>query len=118
MMIDEFVLLSPILMLAVIALLGFVGCTFSAPVGPGGVSHVQTNIKANVPGTSVIVGDPLALQGGELIVVTVQWGSAVVQPPPPILSGGVAFSPVVGGGPFNWNGMKIQSFIGTNVANN
>jgi hypothetical protein len=115
-MIDEFVLLTPVLLLAVVALLGFAGCKFSAPVSPGGVSHVQTTINANVPGTSVIASDPLSLQGGELIVATVQWGSAVVQPPPPILSGGLAFSPVVGGGPFTWNGMKIQSFLANNPA--
>ncbi len=49
-------------------------------------------------------------------MATVQWGSASVQPPSPAFTG-ANFAPAVGGGPFNWNGMRIQTFLGTNPVN-
>lgn len=122
-MIDGFVILTPILLLGVIALLGFVGCdrVFGLypvdPATPNPVSHVQTVVKSAPAGTGTITADPLSLQGGELIVATLQWRSALAQQPTPALTG-ADFAPVVGGGPFDWNGMRIQTFFGTNPPNN
>lgn len=123
-MIDGFVVLTPILLLAVIALLGFVGCDrvfglqyVDPPGTPSPVNHVQTVIKSGAAGSNTITADPLSLQGGELIVATVQWGSAAVQQPTPALTG-ADFAPVLGGGPFAWNGMRVQTFFGTNPSNN
>jgi hypothetical protein len=116
-MIDAFVLLTPILLLLIIALLGFVGCQLVFPLNPPpAVAHVQTIVKTGLPGTDTITADPLSLEGGELIAATVQWGSAAVQPPSPALTG-ANFAPAVGGGPFNWSGMKIQTFLATNPDN-
>ncbi len=121
-MIDGFVILTPILLLAVIALLGFVGCDrvlglnyINPPMSP--VTPVQGTIKRSPAGTGTITADPLTLQGGELIIATVQWSSGSVQQPTPTLTG-AAFTAIPGGGPFDWNGMKIQSFVATNPANN
>ena len=115
-MIDGFVILTPILLLAIVALLGFVGCQqlFDVAGGPPTipVQHVQSTIKTAPAGTNTITADPLTLQGGELIIVTVQWRSASAQPP--ILTGG-NFAPVSGGGPFSWNGMEVQSFFAFNA---
>ena len=114
-----FVLLTPLLLLPIIALLGFVGCNLvfplQAPVATP-VQHVQTVVKSATAGASSIAADPLTLAGGELLIVTVQWRSPTVQQPPPALSGAV-FSPIPGAGPFDWNGMNIQSFVATNPAN-
>ena len=116
-MIDPLVVLTPILMLLMVALLGFVGCQVVFPLNPPpAVSHVQTTVKSAPSGTATITADPLALEGGELIVVTLQWGAGVAQPPTPSLSG-ASFAPVVGGGPFDWNGMRVQTFFATNPSN-
>jgi hypothetical protein len=117
-MIDLFVVLTPILLLLVVALLGFVGCQIVFPLNPPApVSHVQTTVKSALAGTDNIIADPLSLQGGELIVATVQWRSPAVQQPTPTLTG-ANFSPVVGGGPFDWNGMRIITFFAQNPDNN
>lgn len=79
--------------------------------------HVQTVVKSGPAGSGRITADPLSLQGGELIVATVQWSSLAVQQPAPALTG-ANFAPVQGGGPFVWNGMRIQTFFGTNPPNN
>lgn len=118
-MIDSFVILTPILLLLIIALLGFVGCELVFPLNPAvpaAVAHVQTTVKSAPVGTDTVTADPLSLEGGELIVATVQWGSAAVQSPSPVLTG-ANFAPAVGGGPFNWSGMKIQTLLATNPAN-
>jgi hypothetical protein len=116
-MIDGFVLLTPIVLLAVIALVGFIGCQLVFPLNPPpAVEHVATTVKTGLPGMDTVTTDPLILEGGELIVATVQWGSAAVQPPTPELSG-AEFSPAVGGGPFNWSGMKVQTFLARNPEN-
>ena len=116
-MVDPFLILTPILLLAVVALFGFVGCQLVFPLNaPPAVAHVDTKIKTGSPGTDTVTADPLTLEGGELIVATVQWGSAAVQQPTPTLTG-ANFSPVLGGGPFNWSGMKVQTFIATNPEN-
>jgi hypothetical protein len=106
-------------MLAVVALLAFVGCDLVLkfePI-PVPVVHVQTTVKRGLPFSDRITADPLSLEGGELIVVTVQWSSPAVQPPDPVLSG-LVFAPVVGGGPFPWNNMRVQTFVGINPEQN
>lgn len=114
---DLFLILTPILLLAVIALFGFVGCQLVFPLDtPAAVAHVDTKAKTGSPGTDTVTADPLTLEGGELIIATVQWGSAAVQQPTPTLTG-VSFSPVLGGGPFNWSGMKVQTFVAANPEN-
>ena len=116
-MVDLFVILTPILLLAVVGLLGFVGCQLVFPLNlPPAVAHVATTVKTGLPGMDTVTADPLILEGGELIAATLQWGSAAVQPPEPVLSG-ADFSPVPGGGPFNWSGMKVQTFLARNPAN-
>lgn len=116
-MVDSFVMLTPVLLGAVVALLGFVGCQLVFPLNlPPGVLHVATTVKTGLPGMDTVTAEPLILEGGELIVATLQWGSAAVQPPTPDLSG-ADFSPVPGGGPFNWSGMKVQTFLATNPEN-
>jgi hypothetical protein len=118
-MIDAFVLLTPILVFGIVALLAFVGCdlVFSIPPIPPPVAHVQTTVNRGAAGTDTITADPLSLEGGELIVVTVQWSSPAVQPPNPVLTG-LVFAPVVGGGPFPWNNMRVQAFVATNPEQN
>jgi hypothetical protein len=116
---DSFVVITPLLLLGVIALLGFVGCDLVFPSQAEGkaVEHVQTVVKSASAGESTITADALSLQGGELIVATVQWASAAVVPPVPALTGG-NFAPVVGGGPFPWNNMRVQTFVAANPDHN
>jgi len=120
-MIDGFVLLAPILLLAIVALLGFVGCQQLFDVSSGGnaisVKHVQTAVKPAPAGTDTITADPLTLQGGELIIATLQWRSGSVQQPAPVLTG-ADFAPIPGGGPFSWNGMDVQSYFAFNAQGN
>jgi hypothetical protein len=118
-MIDVFVLLTPILVLGIVALLAFVGCdlVFTINPVPLPVVHVHTTVKRGAALTDTITADPLSLEGGELIVATVQWSSPAVQPPDPVLTG-LVFAPVVGGGPFPWNNMRVQTFLATNPAQN
>jgi hypothetical protein len=116
-MIDAFVVLTPFLLLAVVVLLGFVGCDAFYGLqhtDKGHVTHLQTVVNTKDAGTNTITSDPLTLQGGELILVTLQWRSGLAQQPDPVLSGGNFFK-VPGGGPFNWNSMKIQSFFAFNA---
>ena len=116
-MLDPFLILTPVLLLAIVALLGFVGCyqdvTLTAPV----LMHVQTVVKSAPAGTKSVTADPLTLQGGEFIVVAVQWSSAISGPDMPGLTG-ASFSPVNGGGPFAWNNMSVQIFSASNPAGN
>ena len=118
-MIEGLVFLTPILMLGIVALLAFVGCdlVFTIDPVPGAVLHVQTTVARGAALSDKITADPLSLEGGELIVVTVQWSSPAVQPPDPVLSG-LVFAPVVGGGPFPWNNMRVQTFVATNPEQN
>ncbi len=115
-MIDGFVILTPILLLAVVALLGFAGCQFHAAAPPS-VSNVQTVVQSAAAGTKSVTAAALSLQGGELIIAAVQWSSAVALPETPALSG-AAFSPVDGGGPFAWDVMSVQIFSAVNPAGN
>ena len=71
-MIDAFVILTPFLLLAVIALLGFAGCDafygleqHDPHVLP--VKRVQTTVKTAQAGTNNIKADPLSLQGGSCL---------------------------------------------------
>ena len=118
-MIEGLLFLTPILMLAIVALLAFVGCdlVFTIDPVPGAVLHVQSTVARGAVFSDKITADPLTLEGGELIVATVQWNSPAVQPPEPVLSG-LAFAPVVGGGPFPWNNMRIQTFVAINPPQN
>jgi hypothetical protein len=117
-MIDGFVILTPILILASIALLGFVGCQSLFSVSPGvtAVEHVQTIVTAEPAGTDTITAGLSPLSGGELIVVTLQWRSASVQQPTPAVTlNGTSLAGIAGGGPFDWNTMQVQSFFGFNA---
>lgn len=67
-MLDPFLILTPVLLLAVVALLGFVGCYQEVTLTPQ-VMHVQTVVQSAPDGTRSVTADPLTLQGGELIVV-------------------------------------------------
>ncbi|MGA2688615.1 MAG: hypothetical protein ABSE85_11160 [Candidatus Korobacteraceae bacterium] len=116
-MIDGFVIFTPILLLVIVALLGFAGCQFTPGAAPSGVSHVQTVVQSAAAGTKSVTAAALSLQGGELIIAAVQWGSAVALPETPTLSG-APFSPVNGGGPFAWNAMSVQIFSALNPASN
>jgi hypothetical protein len=116
-MLDPFLILTPILLLAIVALLGFVGCYQDVSITPSALMHVQTVVKSAPAGTKSVTADPLTLQGGELIVVAVQWSSAISGPDMPGLTG-ASFSPVNGGGPFAWNGMSIQIFSALNPPGN
>jgi hypothetical protein len=121
-MLDPFLILTPVLLLAIVALLGFVGCyqpvALSAPV----VMHVQTVVNSAPFGTKSITAGPLTLQGGELIIATLQWRTVSVQPAPAVtLTAGssmLALAPVPGGGPFDWNTMIVQSFFVFNPQGN
>lgn len=116
-MIDGFVFFTPILLLGVIALFGFVGCdvVFGLHhIDPSpALTHAQTVVATQAATKDVITAAPLTLQGGELIVVTLQWRSGVIPPVQPTLTG-ANFANVPGGGPFNWNGMNVQSFFAFN----
>ena len=120
-MIDVFVILTPILLLAIVALLGFVGCANVlglSPITPP-VQHVQTTVNTGASGTNTITADPLTLEGGELIIVTIQWKSAAAPPSTPSLTGANFTAIAVGGqGSYFWNGLEIQSFWATNPQGN
>jgi hypothetical protein len=116
-MLDPFLILTPVLLLAIVALLGFVGCYQDVTVTPPTLMHVQTVVKTAPAGTQSATANPLTLQGGELIVAAVQWSSPISGPDMPGFTG-TSFSPVNGGGPFAWNGMLIQIFSAFNPAGN
>jgi hypothetical protein len=132
-MIDGFVILTPILLLAVVALLGFVGCDKLLGLGTvspmTSVMHVQTVVKSAAAGTNSITADPLTLQGGEFIVVAVQWSTSTGVPSMPELSettlgSQLKFTGVSGGGPFAWyaidslHNMMVQIFSAGNPTGN
>ena len=101
------ILLTPVLMLAIVALFGFVGCSFSPAYG------LSTVVATADKGTSS-VSATLGLNGGELLVATVQWGGTAV----PTFTG-AQFQPsaaVNNGNAFSWNGMNVQVFSGINPA--
>lgn len=119
-MIDGFVILTPILLLAVIALLGFVGCdqVLGLPALGPEVTHVQTTVNTGQKGKTTLTSDTLSLKGGELIIATVQWQSATASPTQPSLTG-ASFAPIAQGAiPAAWNGLSIQSYWAVNPAHN
>jgi hypothetical protein len=74
-MIDGFVILTPILLLAVIALLGFVGCdqVLGLTQAYEGVGYVNTAVFVEPANTNTVTAVLGGLSGGELIVITLQW---------------------------------------------
>jgi len=116
-MLDPFLILAPVLLLAIVALLGFVGCYQDVTLSPSTLMHVQTVVTSAPANTKSVTSAPLTLEGGELIVAAVQWSSAVSGPEMPGLTG-ASFSPVNGGGPFIWNNMSVQIFSAFNPAGN
>ena len=116
-MVDPFLILTPLLLLAIVALLGFAGCRFTPGATATGVSNVQTVVQSAAAGTNSVTAAALSLQGGEVIIAAVQWSSGVAIPETPALSG-AAFSPVAGGGPFAWDVMSVQIFSALNPAGN
>ncbi len=122
-MLDLFLIFTPVLLLAIVALLGFVGCYQNVTYIPPALMHVQTAVASASANTNKVTADPLTLAGGELIVVAVQWSSAIAGANMPGLTG-ASFSPVNGGGPFVWypidmtHNMMIQIFSAMNPAGN
>lgn len=74
-MIDGFVILTPLLLLAVIALLGFVGCDQVLGLNQTyeGVGYVNTAVFVEPANTDTVTAVLSGLTGGELIVITLQW---------------------------------------------
>lgn len=118
---DVFLILTPVLLLAIVALLGFVGCyqtlTYVAPA----LMHVQTVVATASANTNKVTANSLTLEGGELIVVAVQWSAAITGADMVTLSG-ASFSQVNGGGPFVWyeidttHNMMVLIFVAMNQA--
>ena len=75
-MIDLFVFLTPILVLGIIALLGFVGCDLVFPLEapPGKVTHLQTATMTGVGTTLSASLSDFGSRTDQAIIVTVQWG--------------------------------------------
>jgi len=110
---DRFVILTPLLLLAVIALLGFVGCIGGRHYAA--VNHLFTVTQSAPAGDETVTAGPLYLGGASetygFFLATLQWGAPPGQSGTPMLSSGsTTFAPVSGGGPFDWNGMKVQTF--------
>jgi hypothetical protein len=100
------ILLTPVLLLGIVALFAFVGC-FSEPCAPP-----TPAVETAGPGTSTLSTTVSNLCGGELLVATVQWGGPT-QSPSLVADSGAPLNPapeVDGGNAFDWNGMKIQVF--------
>jgi hypothetical protein len=111
-----FLILTPILVAVIVGLLGFVGCTFTHGAASVFVQHVHTTVNAASNAIS-ITSDPLNLSGGELLIVTLQWNALQAGTQPPSFTG-ASLQALNGGGPFDWSGQKIQSFLGFNAPNN
>ena len=102
-MIDWFVILTPILLLAMVALFGFVGCDQLLGLSPTTESpqlgyvktavYVEPATPMNGTSTTTFNGILSGLQGGELVVVALQWKG---NPP--------AFTPnlMSAAGPYEW----------------
>jgi hypothetical protein len=79
MMIDPFVLSAPFLLLAIIALLGFVGC-LSKPDPPVAQLAIAPNSGPTTGGTQVVITSPGAGFAGN---PTVTFGTAQIPQPTP-----------------------------------
>lgn len=99
------ILLTPVLLLAIVALFGFVGCSFTPSAG----IKISPVVESAIKGTQSISAT-LSLNGGELLVATLQWGGSAT----PQFSGVQlqADSAVNNGNALTWNGMNIQVFTG------
>jgi len=128
-MFDLFLILTPLLLLPIVALLAFLGCYQDVTLTPATLTHVQTVVQSAAAGANTVTADPLTLQGGEFIVVAVQWSSAISVPSMPELSetslgAQIHFSGVSGGGPFAWyaidslHNMMVQIFSAVNPSGN
>jgi len=107
---DWFLILTPILLLAVISLLGFVGCGFSTR----STYYSQEMVVLGDPAMTTISAELTDLVGGEFVVATLQWPQTEVRPPQ---LGPMMFSTISGAdSPVLWNGPNIQTFWATNMA--
>ena len=110
-MIDPYVLLAPILLLGIVALLGFVGCDIVLGLNeiypPGKVVHLQT-VTTTGTGTTLAASLP-DMSGGQsqLVVVTVEWGGNAT-----VTLSGAAFTEVETD---NLNPQKVATFFANNV---
>jgi len=118
-MLDPFLILTPLLLLAIVALLGFVGCDKLFDVNPitqlPGIGPSETVVQVGPAGTNELSATLNGLQGGELIVVTVQWKISVAGPQMPAFTPNI-FAPVADA--YNWQGMNIQVFSAFNPVGN
>jgi hypothetical protein len=114
---DLFLILTPLLLFAIVALLGFAGCYVPVTLASAGVTHVATVVNSNGANTNSITSDPLTLAGGEFLVAVVQWSSAISGPDMPAFSPPI-FTPLAGIAPFAWNNMTIQVFTAQNPDGN
>jgi hypothetical protein len=109
------ILLTPILLLGIVALFGFVGCAFR----PGRAAGNYTPIVVTAsPRETTLTAKITGLVDNELIVATLQWGGPPTPTPTFTATGlGLYPAPMVNNGkPFSWNGMNIQVFM-NNVDN-
>jgi len=114
------IVLTPLLLLAIVSLFGFVGCRFQPGAASNSYSPVVQAAGAKAPTVSAL----LDVEGAQLLVATVQWGgSGTPQFSAQVGSGATVqcnFAPaseVNGGNPFSWNGINIQVFTGQVPAN-
>lgn len=112
------ILLTPVLLLAIVALFGFVGC---AQFPPGKPYKTYTPVVVNgLAEETTSTAHITNLSDNELLVATLQWGGPPTPTPTFASSGGLVNlypAPAVNNGqPFSWNGMNIQVFI-NNVDN-
>ena len=112
-MFDFFLLFTPLLLLPVIALLAFAGCSFQPR--PAEVTHVQTVVETQSAGSNSITAELDKVFGGELVVAVVQWRPLVAADEPSLPAG---FTTPSGFGPFPWNGMQVKIFLGQNSQGN
>jgi len=79
------------------------------------VTHVQTVIGTAAGGPK-ITAPPLTLQGGELLIASLQWAVPTGGSQATPTFTGASFQPVPGGGPFSWNSMNVETFFAINSA--
>lgn len=106
--------LTPVVLLAIVALFAFVGCSFTpgGPIGP----VLPPVVAMGRPNEDTLTGTLTNLADNELVVATLQWGGPAT--PTPKFTGVNLYpaNAVNNGQPLSWNGMNIQVFI-NNVDN-
>lgn len=108
-------LLTPLLLLVIVALFAFVGCAFRPGSPLGNYTPIVVTASAR---ETTLTAKITGLVDNELIVATLQWGGPPT-PTPTFAATGLNLyaAPMVNNGkPFSWNGMNIQVFI-NNVDN-